>query len=91
MTLSVDVKNFPLSLFNYNFQMLLVLIYRCIHSQFQRCLLKLYGSLRRIRKICFIHLYASRNQAQVQQLNVFAIKPYVEHILTHSNLHNRHY
>ena len=44
-----------------------------IHLHFQCCRLKLYASRRRIWKIFFIYMYASGNQTQVEQLNVFAI------------------
>ena len=39
----------------------------------------------------FIYLCASRNWTQVEHMDVFAIKPYVKHILTLSNVHSRQY
>ena len=36
-----------------------------------------------------ICLCASRNQTEVEQFNVFAMKSYIKHILTPSNVHNR--
>ena len=39
----------------------------------------------------FSYLCASRNRTQVEQMDVFAIKPYIKHILTLSNVHNRQY